>query len=256
MTAAPVPSIPPARPARYVTRDPYRELPHARHALVACGLAALAAASALTGLDDAIARAAYDAAAGTFPARGSDLLELVGHRLAKSALWLVWFVLLGASLAAGRLAPLAPHRRVLWTTTVAFALGPAVVWLLKSVTGPRCPWDLIEYGGQWPQAVDLFTGTTGAGRCFPSGHAAGGYALLSLHFAGAALGDARASSAGLWIGLLSGTAYGAVRVVQGAHFLSHNLWSAAIVWAVAAGVFAIGFPSRRPGRDTPPTRPA
>lgn len=252
MSATPVAPPPSAPPARPVPHGPHRGLPHVRHGLVACALVALAVASTVSGLDDAIALAAYDPATATFPARGWALLELVGHRLARSALWVAWFVLLAASLAAGRVAALAPYRRALWATTAAFALGPMVVSLLKSVTGPRCPWDLIEFGGPWPPAIAVFTGTTGAGHCFPSGHASGGYALLSVHFAGSALGDERLRVGGLWLGLLAGSAFGAVRVVQGAHFLSHNLWSAAIDWAVAALVFAIAYPPHRTGRGASP----
>jgi membrane-associated PAP2 superfamily phosphatase len=255
----PVMPVPPGRlspPAPAVSRGPHRGLPHARHAGVACAFVAMAVASTFTGLDDAIAHAAYDAATGTFPARDAALLELVGHRLAKSALWVVWSVLLAASLAAARLTALAPYRRALWATTVAFALGPLVVSVLKSVTGPRCPWDLIEFGGAWPPALEVLTGTTGAGRCFPSGHASGGYALLSVHFAGTALGDARLRAGGLWLGLVAGTALGAVRVVQGAHFLSHNLWSAAVAWTVAALVFAIAYPPCRAAPGAPPAGPS
>lgn len=202
MTTAPVPSCPAVPsspsspsfpPAR--SRRPPRQLPHGRHAVVTCVLAALATASAASGLDDAIARFAFDA-----------------------------------------------------TTAIAFALGPLVVALLKSVTGPRCPWDLIEFGGAWQPTADLFTGPSGAGHCFPSGHASGGYALLSLYFAGVALGEACLSRLGLWLGLIAGTVYGAVRIAQGAHFLSHNLSAAAVVWAVAALVFAIAYPRSGPRR--------
>ena len=231
-------------------------LQHLRHLLIACGLAALAVACASTGLDDAIAHAVFDPAAGVFPARRSDALELFGHRLAKSAVWIVWFVLLAAAIASHRVAALAPWRRVLWSTTAAVALGPFAVSTLKLYTGPRCPWDLVEFGGHWAAATDLFTGRADAGRCFPSGHASGGYALLSLHFAGAALGSARLGRAGLWIGVVAGTAFGAVRIAQGAHFLSHNVWAAAIAWTAAALVFAIAYPASRAGARVSRTRVA
>jgi membrane-associated PAP2 superfamily phosphatase len=231
-------------------------LPHALHLLVAGALVVLALASAASGFDDTIARAAFDPATGAFPARASAMLELVGHRLAKSAVWIVWFVVLGAAIASHRVATLAPYRRVLWATAAAIALGPLLVSVLKVVTGPRCPWDLVEFGGQWPPSDALFVRPAQAGRCFPSGHASGGYALLALYFAGAALGAARLRWAGLFLGLAAGTAFGAVRIVQGAHFLSHNLWSAAVAWAAAALVFAIAFPPQRARRTASQTRSA
>lgn len=231
-------------------------LPHALHLLVAGLLAALALASAASGFDDTIARATFDSATGAFPARGSAMLELVGHRLAKSAVWIVWFVVLGAAIASQRVAALTPYRRVLWATAAAIALGPLLVSVLKGVTGPRCPWDLVEFGGQWPPSDTLFVPPAQAGRCFPSGHASGGYALFALYFAGAALGTARLRSAGLLLGLAAGTAFGVVRIVQGAHFLSHNLWSAVVAWSAAALVFAIAFPPQRARRSGSLTRSA
>ena len=184
------------------------------------------------------------------------MLELLGHRLAKSAVWIVWFVVLGAAIASHRVAAIAPYRRVLWATVAAIALGPLLVSLLKGVTGPRCPWDLVEFGGQSPPSAALFVRPAQAGRCFPSGHASGGYALFALYFAGAALGAARLRWVGLCLGLAAGTAFGAVRIVQGAHFLSHNLWSAAVAWGAAALVFAIAFPPRRGRRTAPQARSA
>ncbi|MCS7101985.1 MAG: acid phosphatase, partial [Burkholderiaceae bacterium] len=63
-----------------------------------------------TGLDDRIAALAFDPAAHGFPARHWLALELLGHKLAKSALWAVWLTLVAAAVAAGRLARLRPHR--------------------------------------------------------------------------------------------------------------------------------------------------
>jgi membrane-associated PAP2 superfamily phosphatase len=210
-----------------------------------------------SGLDAAIAQALFDPAMADFPAHRSAVLETVGHHLAKSAVWIVWFVLVGAAIASHRVERLAPARRALWAAVIAMALGPATVATLKLFTGPRCPWDLVEFGGHGRQVAEWFVGRAEAGHCFPAGHAAGGFSLIALHFAGLATGDARLRRTGLWAGIACGIAFGAVRMVQGAHFLSHNLWAAAVVWAVAAAVFAIAF--RAPAAAEPaaaqPRRP-
>lgn len=220
------------------TRSPFSLRPHL---LVVLALALAGWLAGSSGLDEAIAETLFDPAIGDFPARRSGVLETVGHRLAKSAVWIVWFVLVAAAVASHRLERLAPARRALWAAAIAMALGPALVATLKLFTGPRCPWDLIEFGGHGRQVADWFVGRAEAGHCFPSGHASGGFSLIAFHFAGLALGDARLRRAGLWAGLVLGTAFGTIRTAQGAHFLSHNLWAAAVVWAVALAVFAIAF---------------
>ena len=215
-------------------------------------LALLAWGCSATDLDRTIAHAVFDPAIGGFPARQWPWLELVGHRLAKSLVWIVWCLLAAAALGAGRVTVLAPHRRTLWAATVAMATGPALVTALKRVTGPNCPWDLVEFGGHAQAASAFLTGPGGAGQCFPSGHAAGGFSLFALHFAGLALGDDRLARFGLWAGAAGGTLFGLVRIVQGAHFASHNLWAGVVVWCAAALVFqAFGFPAAEPdaGRE-------
>ena len=202
-------------------------------------IAALAVAAAVSGLDGLIARAFFDPVAADFPARGSAALELVGHRLGKSLVWAIWLLMLAAAIAAPRIGVLAARRRVLWTTVAAMALGPAVVSTLKLFTGPRCPWDLKAFGGFAEPATALLVSAGEAGRCFPAGHASGGFSLLALYFAGIALGDARLRRIGLWAGLIAGIGFSTVRMVQGAHFLSHNLWAAAVDWTLAMMVFAV-----------------
>lgn len=219
--------------------------------VVPLAIAALAVAATLSGLDELIARTFFDPVAGVFPARGSAALEIVGHRLGKSLVWAIWLLLLAAALVAPRIGVLAVRRRVLWTTVAAMALGPAVVSTLKLFTGPRCPWDLKAFGGLAEPATAWLVSAGEAGRCFPAGHASGGFSLFALYFAGIALGDVRLRRFGLWAGLIAGIGFSLVRMAQGAHFLSHNLWSAAVDWTLAMMVFAV---VGAPVADTPGVR--
>jgi membrane-associated PAP2 superfamily phosphatase len=209
------------------------------HALLVPGALALAAAFARqSGIDRSVADFFFDAARGGFPAHDWTWLELIGHRIAKSAAWAVWLALLAAAAASLRVDRLAAWRSVLWTTVIAMAAGPLIVVGLKSINAHPCPRDLKQYGGFADDAAAWFVPAEQAGRCFPSGHAAGGFSLLALYFAGWAAGDRRLRHAGLAIALAAGILFSAVRLAQGAHFISHNLWSAAVVWCSAALVFA------------------
>ena len=75
------------------------------------------------------------------------------------------------------------------------------------------------------------------GHCFPSGHASGRLLPVRLLFRRPALGNRRFACAGLGRALATGMAFGMVRVAQGAHFLSHNLWSALVCWLVILALY-------------------
>lgn len=207
--------------------------------LIPCALALAAWAAQRAGLDHAIASTLYDTEAGTFPARASALLEVLGHRFAKSAVLLLWFTLLAAALAATLLRALPDRpRAVLWALVGAMALGPSIVVALKGINSQHCPWGLRDFGGYADYAAGWFVPASEAGHCFPSGHAAAGFSLVGLSFAGLALDNRGLARWGLTVALAAGVLFSAVRMVQGAHFLSHNLWAAAVDWLAAALVFA------------------
>jgi len=195
----------------------------------------------LSGFDDALAASVFDPASQQFLARESTLVELLGHRLAKSAVFACWLALLAAALASSWIPQLRAQRKLLWVTALAMASGPLLVVVLKPLNAIHCPWDLKQFGGIADPASGWFVAAADARRCFPSGHAAGGFSFVALSFAGAVAGRPRLQRAGLVLALSAGFAFSAVRILQGAHFASHNLWSAAIDWAAAALVFALFF---------------
>lgn len=124
---------------------------------------------------------------------------------------------------------LAPRR--LAYLLVAMLAGPLLIGLLKDVTARPCPWSLSMYGGLLPYAglfdAPLFDWQS-PGKCFPGAHASGGFGLLA--FVPLLAGPRRLAMLALALGL--GLFMGWTRMMQGAHFLSHNLWSAWICWAV------------------------
>ena len=108
-------------------------------------------------------------------------------------------------------------------------IDTALVATLKQLTAVHCPWDLVRYGGT-AMAGD------GGGACFPAGHAAAGYAWLALAFVSGTVPGRRI---GLSAGLAAGLVFGIDQQLRGAHFLSHDLWSAALCWMVAVVVAAL-----------------
>jgi len=199
--------------------------------------ALLAWTASSSGFDRTISDVFYDASLREFPAHHNFWLELFGHRVAKAAIWIVALAVLVAAVVAPRIWPRKDQQRALWVALPAMGVGPAIVYLLKQTTGQHCPWDLKAYGGFADATSKWFVASVDAGHCFPSGHASAGYALIALAFLGTAMGRPRLAYGGLAAAVLVGAAFSAVRVAQGAHFVSHNLWSAAIDWSAAALVF-------------------
>ncbi|RZL10250.1 MAG: phosphatase PAP2 family protein [Rubrivivax sp.] len=204
-------------------------------------LAALAIWLRHSGWDDRISALFFDVQSQHFMAGREGWAEWLGHRVAKSVVLTAWLLVLAAALAAGLPAwPAAwsRYRPVLWATALAMGLGPAVVAGLKDINSHACPWSLTGFGGTATYSAHWFVPLADAGRCFPGGHAAGGFSLIAVMFAGRALQWRALERRGLWLALGVGSLFSLVRLAQGAHFMSHNLWSAAIDWWVAALVFS------------------
>lgn len=184
-------------------------------------------------LDFALAHLFYDPQNG-FIGRHSAFLEDVLHDRAKQAV-----ILLGVLAIAGFLASLLPTRLRQWRRplgylVLALALSTAIVTPLKAVTAVQCPWSLEEFGGVEPYSPLLghHTYVDKPGRCWPGGHASAGFCLLALFFA---LRDRRPrlARAALVGALTLGSVFSLGRMMQGAHFLSHNVWTLLFDWMIS-----------------------
>lgn len=128
---------------------------------------------------------------------------------------------------------------------VSIVLSVGLVGLLKTLTNVDCPRDLTEFGGPFP-FIHLFEhrpeGLRHA-RCFPAAHASSGYALLALYFL---LRERSRIAArfGLAAGLSMGLVFGIAQQSRGAHFVSHDVWSAMIVWTVSLSLYTFAFKAR------------
>ena len=91
------------------------------------------------------------------------------------------------------------------------------------------------------------------GQCWPGGHASSGFTLFALFFA---LYDIRPRAArwALITAISLGSIFSLGRMLQGAHFLSHNVWTALIDWMVCALFYRLMlYPRVSPTIGTPDT---
>ena len=206
--------------------------------LVPALLAALAWTIQYSALDLKLEQLLWQPSVGSASTQHSLWLYIVGYQASRS----IPIFFGSIAFIGGFLPVLRPWRRILLSTAACVAVGPLLINTMKNYTSQHCPTQIREFGGIIAYAADQAgpfwaSSRAAAGRCLPSGHAGGGYALLSLYFAG----WAAARPAWRWIGLAAGLAVGLVfslvRIAQGAHFTSATVWSATIDWTVCALIF-------------------
>lgn len=163
------------------------------------------------------------------------LTEQVLHEEARKLCAVVWVALaLSWSLTWLPSKPWRSWRRPLGYLLAATLLSTLLVGWMKSWTNMDCPWDLLRYGGEraYHGLFAARSAAAPAGRCFPAGHASGGYAWVALYFFFAATRP-RLRWLGLGVGLGAGALFGAAQQLRGAHFLSHDVWTLMICWCTA-----------------------
>lgn len=201
---------------------------------LALGLMALLLVIDPKPLDFALAEAFYQPGSG-FIGRSSFWLEDILHDQAKRLIIALGVVCIGAFLASQLPTRLRRWRWELGYLVLALGLLTSIVPPLKTLTAVQCPWSLSQFGGH--EAFSPLIGarplTDKPGRCWPGGHASAGFSLFALYFA---LRDRRPRLArwALGMALTLGTVLSLGRMLQGAHFLSHNLWTLLFDWVIAA----------------------
>lgn len=186
----------------------------------------------IAGLDFWLERLSYVPGEG-FVGRYNFWLEEVLHNRAKQVVIAFAVLSLAGFLLSLRFSRLRSWRLPLGYLILAMSLSTSIVAPLKTLTAIQCPWSVSEFGGE-ESYVPLLAprpATTHPGRCWPGGHASSGFSLLALYFA---LRDRRprAARVALSIALGLGTAFSIGRMMQGAHFLSHNVWTLLLDWTV------------------------
>ncbi len=186
-----------------------------------------------TGWDDLVEHWYYDPATRSFPLRDAVWMTAGMHTGLKLLVIALGMMVLGTWIATFFNPELRAERRRLAWIWLAMLIASQLVGLLKSQSIHHCPWDVIDYGGYAPHLAlfDILPAGITPGRCFPGGHAAAGFVLMALYFG---LRHDRPCWArwSLVGALVMGSIMGWSQTMRGAHFVSHTLWSAWVVWFV------------------------
>ena len=130
------------------------------------------------------------------------------------------------------------QQRTLGLLLLSLLLSFATIAALKRLLPMECPWDLQQFGGHsvfWG-LFDRRPATLDANQCFPAGHSSIGFAWLALYFYWREL-KPQLATRGLCIGLSLGLLLGFVQQLRGAHFISHDIATAAICWLISTSLY-------------------
>ena len=189
-----------------------------------------------TGLDIWLQNKFYDVDAKTWLVdRHNTVLDWVFYTGPKSIIIAIGGVLTLTALTGLISEKLTPYRVALWWTVLAMAVIPAGASLAKATTHIHCPRELTIYGGKaiYNPMTDKMVGQfktqpagVKQGRCFPAGHASGGFALMAFALLLPPSRRKWAYIAGIGTGCWMAT----YQMLNGAHFLSHTIVTT--LWAV------------------------
>lgn len=183
-------------------------------------------------LDFAISRLFYSTQVG-FIGKHSWLLEDLLHDRAKQVVIGIGVLAILSFILSLLPTRLATWRRPLGYLVLALSLSTVIVAPLKRITGVHCPWSLSEFGGTetYTPLLSKRAPTLKPGHCWPGGHASAGFSLFALFFF---LRDRYPQGAkyALTFALTLGTVFSISRVMQGAHFLTHNIWTLLFDWVI------------------------
>lgn len=150
-----------------------------------------------------------------------------------------FIILVGAAFVAAYLLSfmkkaeiLREYRRGILIVCLSMLLVPSLVGALKTATNTPCPCEYERYGGAYPYITVLDPMPSDIRekfRCFPAGHASGGFALMSLYFL---FRSRRKKIIALAAALGTGSMMGFYKMAMGDHYLSHTLITLLLSWLI------------------------
>ncbi|MDP3464410.1 MAG: phosphatase PAP2 family protein [Sulfuricurvum sp.] len=126
------------------------------------------------------------------------------------------------------------YRRGLIILLLSSIAVPLVVGSLKAASNMPCPKNIEIFGGEYPHtcvwekygSVDCQKAKQ---KCWPAGHASGGFALMALVFL---FRTQKAKMAALALALTIGWSMGTYKMLIGDHFLSHSVITMVLAWLI------------------------
>jgi membrane-associated PAP2 superfamily phosphatase len=130
---------------------------------------------------------------------------------------------------------------------------PVIIGSLKAVTNTPCPCNIVHFDGTYPETkvFDSYPKDfvqKSKVKCWPAGHASGGFALMALFFLfKTPINQKRALIGALIIGWSMGT----YKMLLGDHFLSHTIITMIMAWFIILIIVKCAQFKQRPDIEKP-----
>jgi len=126
------------------------------------------------------------------------------------------------------------YRKGLIILLLSAIFVPLVIGSLKAFTNTPCPCNIKTFGGETPDTklFDSYPNNyvqKSKAKCWPAGHASGGFALMSLFFL---FKNPKNKKKALIFALIIGWSMGTYKMLLGDHFLSHTIITMLIAWII------------------------
>lgn len=131
------------------------------------------------------------------------------------------------------------YRTGLLIVWLSIIIVPVVIGGLKSVSNVPCPCDSQHFGGEYPyirvlesmpqEIIKKF-------KCYPAGHASGGFALMSLFFL---FKEQKNRYIALGTAITIGWSMGLYKMLMGHHYLSHTAVTMILAWFLILVIYKI-----------------
>jgi len=164
--------------------------------------------------------------------KDNQILRLIFYDGIKKVFILFVFFVLIALLFFRKTKIVQEYKQGLLIVLLSCLIVPLVVSGLKASTNIPCPKDINHYNGKYPY-VTVFSSypkdfqQQGKIKCFPAGHASGGFALLSLVFL---FKRKRNKIIALISVMILSLSIGTYKMLIGDHFISHTLVTMLLAW--------------------------
>ena len=111
---------------------------------------------------------------------------------------------------------------------------PLIIGSLKAITNTPCPCNIVHFNGLYPEnkVFDSYPKDfiqTSKVKCWPAGHASGGFALMALFFLFKTQKNQKRALIGA---LIIGWSIGTYKMLLGDHFISHTIITMILSWLI------------------------
>uniref|UniRef100_UPI0040477BE5 phosphatase PAP2 family protein n=1 Tax=Aliarcobacter sp. TaxID=2321116 RepID=UPI0040477BE5 len=126
------------------------------------------------------------------------------------------------------------YKKGLIIVLLSAILIPLSIGSLKAITNTPCPCNIIHFNGTYPdlKVFDSYPKDfiqTSKAKCWPAGHASGGFALMALFFLFKSPTNQKRALIGA---LVIGWSMGTYKMLLGDHFLSHTIITMIMSWLI------------------------